>query len=82
MNNGWIEDRGTHAELLKDCALYQRLYALQFEGEARVTSAEKTKKADKAKEGKKNETLLVSKPAKADKDSSLAKESKSKKSAV
>jgi len=36
MKEGWIEARGTHAELLESCELYQRLYTLQFEGEARA----------------------------------------------
>lgn len=32
MEKGRVLDVGTHAELLQRCTLYQRLYALQFEG--------------------------------------------------
>jgi len=39
MNQGWVEARGTHEELLQHCELYQRLYRLQFEGEALIAEA-------------------------------------------
>ncbi|MCA9153010.1 MAG: ABC transporter ATP-binding protein, partial [Planctomycetales bacterium] len=34
MNHGRVEDLGTHQELMNRCALYQRLYALQFQKSA------------------------------------------------
>lgn len=39
MNQGWVEARGTHQELLEHCELYQKLYKLQFEGEASLAKA-------------------------------------------